>query len=419
VSPGVTRTIPRVYTGVHRHTASPGLFRPSFVGVLALAFLGFGLEGVIRTAIPLIVLDRGGDAVWVGVIAAAAALPSVLFRPFIGRLVDNWRHDRLLQAGALVAAVGSIALLVPGLISLAVLRFAQGTGWATFSVANHALMAKLAPPNRRGEASGYFMAMPAIATLVCPPAGVALYLAAGEMPPLALALGLGLGAFAVSLVIRIPPAEGPLPASVTTVGPSVSGTPPAAGGRSILEPSAIPATLMVATFMAGHSLFVVFPPVYLAAVGVDLIVLAPYYLGYGLVMTVSQLLVGPASDRLGRPFAIRLGSAIAIAGFASALVLPGLVALVSASLAYATAVSFVSPTLSALTIDRAPPGRLGAAMATYSLGYQLATGASGIVWGAIIALVGFPWPFAVAIGLQLVTIIVSIRTAAPARPVRG
>ena len=390
--------MPRVYTAVHQVPKRAPLFSRAFIGVLALAFLGFGLEGVIRTVIPLMVLDRGGNAVWVGAIAAAAAVPSVLFRPYIGRLVDTWRHDRLLQAGTVSTAVGSVALLVPGLIPLAALRFAQGTGWAAYSVSNHALMAKLAPADRRGEASGYFMAMPAIATLVFPPAGVALYLAAGELPPLALALALGLVAFAVSFVIPIP----------GTPAPATSRESERAGeGRllsRILEPSAIPATAMVATFMAGHSLFLVFPPVYLAASGLDAGVLAPYYFAYGLVMTVTQLLVGRLSDRLGRAFAIRLGCAIAVAGFAAALVLPGFSALFVASLAYATAVSLVSPTLSALTMDRAPSGRLGAAMATYSLGYQLATGASGIVWGAIIAAVGFPWPFVFAIALQLVTV---------------
>ena len=390
--------MPRVYTGVHQVPKRAPLWSRAFVGVLVLALLGFGLEGVIRTAIPLMVLDRGGNALWVGAIAAAAALPSVLFRPYVGRLIDTWRHDRLLQVGTVSTAIGSIALLVPGLVSLAVLRFVQGTGWAAYSVSNHALMAKLAPADRRGEASGYFMAMPAIATLVFPPIGVALYLAAGELPPLALALALGLVAFVVSFVIRIPGAPVPAPNRVQEQVGEGSLLP------GILEPSAIPATAMVATFMAGHSLFLVFPPVYLAASGLDPGVLAPYYLAYGLVMTVTQLLVGRVSDRLGRSFAIRLGCAIAIAGFAAALVLPGFSALLVASLAYATAVSLVSPTLSALTMDRAPSGRLGAAMATYSLGYQLATGASGIVWGAVIAVVGFPWPFVLAIALQLVTI---------------
>jgi predicted MFS family arabinose efflux permease len=246
------------------------------------------------------------------------------------------------------------------------------------------------------------LALPAIATILGPPAGVALYLAAGAVPPLVLAALLGLVAFGVTLVIAVPPTR-------RAAEPAQNGAP-RRGRDPMLEPTAIPSTLMVTTFMAGHSLFIVFPPVYLAAVGVEPAILAPYYLLYGLVMTISQLLVGRVSDRLGRDLTIRLGSGLAIAGFAAAFVLHGLPALVVGAAAYATAVSFVSPTLSALTIDRAPPERIGAAMATYSLGYQVATGASGVVWGALIAVVGFPWPFALAIALQLTTIAVSVVT---------
>jgi MFS family permease len=388
------------------------LFTPGFVGVLFMAGLGFTAESILRTVVPLMVLDRGGDAVWVGIAAAGAALPSVVFRPFIGGWIDTWRHDLLLRIGAAVTSLSTLLLLLPGLLTLAVMRFVQGSGWATFSVSNHSLMAKLAPTHRRGEASGYFMAMPALATLIGPAVGVTLYVGAGEPPPLALALGLGLAAVAAAFLVRIP-------AQAAVERPATSAE---SGGR-VLERSAIPSTLMVTTFMAGHSLFIVFPPVYLASIGEPIEVLALYYPIYGLVMTVSQLLVGRASDRLGRAASIRLGCSLAIVGFASAILLAGMAALVVAAIAYAMAISLVSPTLSALTIDRAPAGRLGAAMATYSLGYQLATGAFGVVWGVVIAFLGFPWPFAVAILLQVVTIALSLhfatdRPAASSDPIR-
>ncbi len=373
----------------------PALFTRPFVSVLLIALLGFCLEAVLRTVIPLMVLDRGGNALWVGVTAAAAALPSVLFRPWIGGLIDTWRHDIVLRAGAAALAVGSVFVLLPGLVSLAIVRFLHGTGWATYSVANHALMAKLAPVHRRGEASGYFMAMPALATLVGPAAGVTLYVRGGDVPPLVLAAGLGTAAFLVSLVLRIP--------SSTGTGRS------AAAASGLVERSAVPSTVMVTTFMAAHSLFLVFPPVYVAAVGAPLEFLALYYPVYGLVMTVSQLLIGRASDRLGRSTSIRMGCGIAIGGLTAAVVLHGTAALVVASAAYAVAISLVSPTLSALTIDRAPSDRIGAAMATYSLGYQLATGASSLMWGAVIAVAGFPWPFALAIALQVITLAMTFR----------
>ena len=72
-----------------------------------------------------------------------------------------------------------LLLLLPGMVTMMVVRFLNGTGWAFFSVSNHSLMAKLAPPNRRAEASGVFMTMPAIGQLILPGLGVALYTMSG------------------------------------------------------------------------------------------------------------------------------------------------------------------------------------------------------------------------------------------------
>jgi MFS family permease len=87
----------------------------------------------------------------------------------------------------------------------------------------------------------------------------------------------------------------------------------------------------------------------------------------------------------------------------------GILPLAISAAAYGVAVSLATPAISALAIDLAPEGRLGAAVATYTVGFQLATGLSGVLWGAIIAAIGFPWPFVAAIGLQVVTLVCSRR----------
>jgi MFS family permease len=259
-------------------------------------------------------------------------------------------------------------------------------------------MAKLAPSARRGEASGYFMAMPAIATLVAPAVGVAVFLSAGEVPALALTFVLGVIATAIAFVVRIPSK----PAS------AAADDSPKGRGR-ILERSSFPSTIMVTTFMSTQSLFIVFPPVYLAQVGAPLGILTVYYPVYGLAKTVGQLLVGRVSDRLGRITPIITGCVIAIAGLGAFLLLEPVPALFASSMLYALGMAFAGPAIGALAIDRAPEGRVGAAMATYTLGYQLATGVSGILWGTIIAVAGYPWPFAAAAGMMTVTMAVGLR----------
>lgn len=372
-----------------------------FLLVLVLTFLGFAFEQVLRPVIPLMIIDRGGDAVLIGAVAAVHALPSIVFRPYIGQLVDNWHHGRVLRIGAALAAVAPAGLLLPGILSLVPVRFLQGSAWAVYSVSTHTLMAKASPPQRRGEASGYFQAMPALATLISPGVGVALYIALGEVAPVLVAGALAAGALAITTLLRTE-ADGGVP-----IMPSPQRERSRMG--RLVEPSALPATLMTAMFMSAHALFMVFPPVYAIAVGAPIEALAAYYPAYGIVMAVSQFAAGRVSDRIGRGSTIRIGCALGIAGLAIAGLGTGMVTLATGAAVYAIGASLVSPTLSALTIDRAPPSRLGSAMATYSIGYQLATGASSLGWGALIVTMGFGSAFIAAIALQLATIAASVR----------
>jgi MFS family permease len=166
---------------------------------------------------------------------------------------------------------------------------------------------------------------------------------------------------------------------------------------------------MIAGFMLPHALFAVFPPIYALEVGAPLEWLAIYYPFYGLVLFLSQLVAGRASDRYGRHAAIIAGCTAAVVGLLLALAGSGLVTFALGAAVYALGTALVSPTMSALTIDRAPPDRLGAAMATYSVGYQLSSGMGSVLWGAVLGVAGFQAAFVIAIAFQLGTMALSVR----------
>ena len=77
--------------------------------------------------VPLLVLARGGDAVLVGLVATAYSLPSLLFRPIVGSLVDSWQHKLLYRGGAAFGVVIPALLLIPAIPVMMVARFLTGT----------------------------------------------------------------------------------------------------------------------------------------------------------------------------------------------------------------------------------------------------------------------------------------------------
>jgi MFS family permease len=384
------------------------LRRPVFLGFLVLVFLGWVIEGLVQPLIPLAVLDRGGTAAIVGLVSAAYALPSVLLRPFIGRAIDRGGHDAIQRMGALTITASALLLTAPPLIATVMGRLGQGLGWSMYSTANNVLLARLSPPHRRGEASGVYNTTRALGLLVGPPVGLWLYLVAGSAAFVAVAV-VGAGAFVGASLLRVPEQRAE-PRAVDN-GPRRGGIRGVLMG--IFEPAAIPSMLMIATFMASQTIFIVFAPVYALSIGASIPELGLFYPAFGATLVIAPLVLGRVSDRLGRRRAVSVGCLVAIAGLGAAALPGGMVTFTAGAVVLAVAIAMVTPAIAAATMDQAPAGRLGSAVATYSVGYQLAAGLGGALWGLLITSFGFPWPFLVAIGLQAGTILLAWRFLHP------
>jgi MFS family permease len=379
------------------------LLTRSYLLIFALSLVGFLAEYVLRPVIPLLIIDRGGGATLIGIVTAVFALPSIALRPAVGWMVDRWHQRRVLGAGSLVGSVAPLGLLIPGPMPLLVSRFVQGSAWAVFTVSTRTLMAHETPPARRAEASAYYAAMPALALLVAPGVGVALYLAIGTSGPMILSAALALTAFV--MIGRLPD---------TRATHRVLDGGRGSEGRIVgwfFERSVIPAMAMTGAFMAADTLFSIFPPVFVAMSGEPVERLTFYYPFYGLASAASLVLTGRFSNRLPRGVGIRIGGAIAVAGLIVAIFANGLIVFGLGAAIYALGAAFSSAALGALSIDRAPPSRLGSAMATYSIGFQLAIGLSAVVWGPLITTFGFDAAVGAALVLVLVVAAASYRYA--------
>ena len=373
--------------------ARPALYTGPLIAICAVGLLGFASNFVIQPILPVLVLEHGGDATLVGLVIAAFSFPSVALRPFMGRLVDEWSNRLVLAAGMLIIALAGIAYLVPSLLIIFAIRVIHGTAWAAFNTGGHSMLARLAPPERRGEASGTYNLMPGIAQMVMPAVGLMLLGALGTPAPFIACGLLGLAGLAI---VAGGPLHGfqPMP---------VSGTRPASG---LIEGGAFLPMLLELLFSLSFTLFLVFPPVFAASRGIPLEELTIYYPIYGGALVGVRALSGRFLDRAPRGLVVAAGSALAIAGLAVAAAADSVGVLTVGAAIYAAAAAFTSPTMMAMAIDRSDPRRLGAAMATYTLGFQLAIGAGAALWGVVIDAFSYPAPYLVAIGVQIVLLLV-------------
>jgi MFS family permease len=223
--------------------------------------------------------------------------------------------------------------------------------------------------------------------MVLPAVGLALLAAFGfEVPFITAALLATASLIAVPIVTAHVSAQAP--ARVT------------AGSRSLLERGAVLPMVVEAMFTSVQSPFLIYPPLFALDRGLPLEQLTLYYPVVGLTLVVSRGLLARLSDRVGRAPVLIGGATFAILGLVVASLASDVLVLAIGGCLWALAASVTSPTAMALAIDRAEPGRMGAAMATYSLGFQTGLGGGAAVWGAAISLVGFSNTFLVAIATE-------------------
>lgn len=380
--------------------ARAALYTPPLIAICAIAFLGFASNFVIQPVLPILIVELGGDATLVGLVIAAFSIPSVVSRPFMGRLVDEWSNRLVLAGGMLVITVAGAIYLVPSLLGIFVNRILHGGAWAAFNTAGHSMLARLAPPERRGEASGIYNLMPGVAQMALPGVGLLLLASFGMAAPFLACAAFGLIAFVIVVA-------GPFRGEELATQPRATRSP--AGG--LLESGALIPMLMELLFSLVFSLFLVFPPLFAASRGIPVGDLAIYYPIYGGTLVVVRAASGRFLDRAPRGRVVTIGAMLAIAGLAVSAGAETIPVLTLGGALYAAAAAFTSPTLMALAIDRADPRRLGAAMATYTLGFQLAIGAGAALWGVVIDAFGYPAPYLLGIAFQvaLLSTLVALR----------
>ncbi len=394
----------------------PAAKRPPATGGRALflvclyGVLGFGLEYVLSAALPLLVLERGGDAAVVGLLVAAYGIPTVVLRPILGRVIDTPLRPKVIRGAAAILGLAPLGYLIPALPAMLATRIVQGIGWSGYGTGGQVMLARVAHPARRGQASGYYQATPSLAILVGPSIGLWLYASVGAHGPFLLSAALGLAALALTRWLPI----GPPPTPEAHVERR-----PVRLILGLFDRSAVVPMVLIATFMSVNSLFVIFAPVYARAHAIPIEQLALYYPAYGAVSLFGYLFLARTSDRIGRRRAIVIGCVGAIVGISLAALWPGLIGLAVGSGLYGIATAVVASSVSALTMERAAPGRMGSAMATYSVGYQLGLSVGGAAWGAILSVFGYPWPFVGGALMVAVALAITLAGLGPARPVRA
>ncbi|HEX3247089.1 MAG TPA: MFS transporter [Chloroflexota bacterium] len=366
--------------------AAPTTLRErNYILVLANQFLSYVSNQTIIPVIPLYLVAQGHGESFIGLVIAAFNITSFSARPIFGSWVDRGHPRAALSVSCLLLSVASWAYLIPNMLMLFIVRAIHGLGWAGVNTAGSAWVAHLAPANRRAEAVGYFTVTQSSGIAFAPVLGIWLFNTYGPSPAFAVAGFVALVSVIVILQAneRRVPREHSIEITSSSLGEN---TKPSLFNRMI-EPSALLSTSLLAAMQFNVPVFSSYVPLYFLALGIPHVEL--FFLATGLFSMVGRGTLGRFADRVGRLRSIALGAIIQLIG----LILMGqgseIIGLTLGGIILTLGQSVSHPSLYALVIDRSPPQRRGAALATYTMGFQLGSGVGAVVFGFVIQYLGY------------------------------
>ncbi|SHN47038.1 MFS transporter [Cryptosporangium aurantiacum] len=370
------------------------LITPEFAALLAAALGAFLSLGMTLPVLPYFVRSLGGGDLAIGVVVGAMAVAAVVVRPFTAPAIQNWGFQRLILLGGVAGALATAGnAFANSFAALLALRLVSGAALAILFVACTARVMATTPADQRSAAVSYFSVAPYLGLGLGPVVGQPCYDAFGFTTTFLLA-------GALQLIGTVP---------ILLIANHRS---PGEGAPRFHSAAIWPGTVL-ALGIIGVVAFNAFIPLYVD----ELHGSSPawMFLVYSVVVVAARIFAGGLPDRLGP---IRAGT------FATVGIVIGLVVIAAAPstlwiyvgiLPLGAGIAFQYPGLLALTVSRVRESEQPAAVSTFTMFFDVATGVGGLVVGQAAAIGGYRTAFAAAACCSLIGLVLLRTVVARAR----
>ncbi|ADB35053.1 major facilitator superfamily MFS_1 [Kribbella flavida DSM 17836] len=371
------------------------LVTPRFARLLVMTF-GSGLSMYLLTSVvPVYLAANGSGGIGAGLSTGAMMFAAVAVELLVPAMLKRFGYRGTLALGLVLLGAPSIALIftasLPLVLAVCVVR---GAGLAIMVVGAVALVAELTPAGRRGEGLGVYGVVVGLPAAVGLPLGVYLTGVVGFEVLFVLAAACSLAGLAAlpTMPGRVVVPSGDEEQHVRVLG--------GLRGSGLLMPTWVFAAVTVA---AGIS--VTFLPL---ASGNHLMVAAALLI-QSVTAPGARWLAGRLGDRVG-PDRLLVPALLLAALGAGSLVFVGTPAAVVIGAAFfGTGFGAAQNLTLAIMYDRVPRSRYGQVSALWNLAYDAGWGAGAILFGFVVAGVGYPTAFALTAAVVALAVVPAAR----------
>ena len=371
----------------------------SFTPFLLLCMIGFAafFASYLRIPVmPLFAATLGAGPAQVGTINGAFMLTAGLLSIPAGLLADRIGRRVPIIFGVSATALSSLLVTQchqPGEIAAAYVLF--GAGLAAFAPGMLSLVADVMPPQRLGQAYGWYTTAIYIAMTLGPATGG--YLAKTVGLRQVFVVSGGLLATVVLLALFVLPQGAPRHKTELHAALAAS--------RELLRSRNLLACLL-ATFGSciGFGVFLTFLPLYATRQGYDPAQVGLVFAAQAITNVIGRVPIGSLADRVDRRLLVATGLiclAVALAVIGQCVQLEYLMAC-AVIMGVGMALTFTA--IGALIAELVPPVQRGLAMGMYNSCIYLGMMAGSTVMGLALKRIGYPAGFAAAAAVALITL---------------
>ena len=377
----MTTPIPAETAG-HR-TPGPSLRSLQFFLATLAIHLYFVSYGISIVNVPT---SLSTEADWVvGIVAGGLGFAGMLTRPLVGVWVDSSAREKWLKIGGIATAIAFVGYglsLDPWVMLF--FRLIHGVAMGLFTTALLAMVASHIPTATRGFGIGLYQSGNALAQLYAAPMSVAI------ADRFSFEAAFFVGAFAAGLAFLVGWV-------VRDLEPPAQDQPRVAWGqREWISKTAITPAIVFLTMTTTVGAINAFMPLHAE----ERVLGNPglYYSVWGATLLGARFLAGAAGDRFGRTtIVVPALIAEAVSLFLLAGAETQTMLLMSAAIG-GVALGGVQVSVMSLIVDRTPAARRGAAMATYTMAWDVGAVGGGVLLGFVIDATSYSFGF-VVVGL--------------------
>ena len=368
--------------------------------VSALAFWS-GLTALLPT-LPLYIQSIGGTQQQIGFVMGAFALGLLPSRLWLGPIADTKGRKIVVLIGAMVATIAPLGyLLFPHIPLLMGVRAFHGISVAAFTIGYSALVADIAPPDKRGEVIGYMSLSAPVGMAVGPALGGFLQTATSYVLLFMTSSSLGFLAWFGSNFVWEPPMHRVVHEVATEQADRQK-----FGFWQLLKsrPVAVPSFVM---FMLGliFGSFIIFLPLFIKSINAEF--------NPGLFYSVAaiasfgvRLCSGKASEQYGRGIFITIGLLCYVVCMSLLSHTDQVYLVVIAALIEGSGAGLVMPMVITMMTDRFQADQRGRIFSISVGGFDFGMAIAGPACGSVAEYFGYRNMFALNAGFAAIAVIV-------------